>query len=148
MCKRFTRDVPFLVRIMLIFLDFADTSTLHDRQHVLSYIHVVVLALLDARKVGGRSYACDCPAQVVNETLPALQKLKEQGLVRFIGFTGLPLKVYRYILDRCAQSQLRRYTLHLAGSAHKSLHTIQNCTVAMKVIWNTAILMCCLVFLA
>ncbi|KAK9824850.1 hypothetical protein WJX81_007328 [Elliptochloris bilobata] len=38
--------------------------------------------------------------QVVNETLPALHKLKEQGLVRFIGFTGLPLKVYRYILDR------------------------------------------------
>ncbi len=39
--------------------------------------------------------------QVVNETLPALQKLKQQGLIRFIGFTGLPLKVYRYVLDRC-----------------------------------------------
>ena len=41
--------------------------------------------------------------QVVEETLPALQKLKEQGLIRFIGFTGLPLKVYRSILDRCAE---------------------------------------------
>ena len=26
--------------------------------------------------------------QVVNETLPALVKLKEQGFVRFIGITG------------------------------------------------------------
>ncbi|KAL3159474.1 hypothetical protein ABBQ38_009897 [Trebouxia sp. C0009 RCD-2024] len=38
--------------------------------------------------------------QVVNETLPALVKLKEQGLVRFIGITGLPLKIFPYILDR------------------------------------------------
>ena len=39
----------------------------------------------------------------MEETLPALQKLKEQGLIRFIGFTGLPLKIYRSVLDRCAQ---------------------------------------------
>lgn len=38
--------------------------------------------------------------QVVNETLPALVKLREQGLVRFIGITGLPLKIFPYILDR------------------------------------------------
>ncbi|KAL3157436.1 hypothetical protein ABBQ32_011906 [Trebouxia sp. C0010 RCD-2024] len=38
--------------------------------------------------------------QVVNETLPALVKLKDQGLVRFIGITGLPLKIFPYILDR------------------------------------------------
>lgn len=38
--------------------------------------------------------------QVVNETLPALLKLKQQGLVRHIGITGLPLKIYRYVLDR------------------------------------------------
>ncbi|KAK9815449.1 hypothetical protein WJX72_003882 [[Myrmecia] bisecta] len=40
--------------------------------------------------------------QVVTETLPALQKLKEQGLVRHIGITGLPLKIYRTVLDRAA----------------------------------------------
>eukprot|EP00884_Botryococcus_braunii_P017140 jgi/Botrbrau1/4109/Bobra.152_3s0057.2 len=38
--------------------------------------------------------------QIVNETLPALLKLKEQGLVRFIGITGLPLAIYPYVLDR------------------------------------------------
>ncbi|KAL0023280.1 hypothetical protein WJX77_002726 [Trebouxia sp. C0004] len=38
--------------------------------------------------------------QIVNETIPALQKLKEQGLVRFIGITGYPLDIYTYVLDR------------------------------------------------
>lgn len=40
--------------------------------------------------------------QIINETLPALQKLKAEGLVRFIGITGLPLKIFRTVLDRHA----------------------------------------------
>jgi L-galactose dehydrogenase len=31
--------------------------------------------------------------QIVNETLPAMQKLKEQGKIRLIGVSGFPLKV-------------------------------------------------------
>ncbi|KAJ7248911.1 hypothetical protein O6H91_16G059200 [Diphasiastrum complanatum] len=38
--------------------------------------------------------------QVISETIPALLKLKEMGKVRFIGITGLPLKVFHYVLDR------------------------------------------------
>ena len=38
--------------------------------------------------------------QIVKETIPALLKLREQGLVRAIGITGLPLDIYTYILDR------------------------------------------------
>lgn len=38
--------------------------------------------------------------QIVNETLPALETLREQGKVRFIGITGLPLTIFRYVLDR------------------------------------------------
>jgi L-galactose dehydrogenase len=38
--------------------------------------------------------------QIVNETLPALLELKRQGKVKFIGITGLPLKIFSYVLDR------------------------------------------------
>jgi L-galactose dehydrogenase len=38
--------------------------------------------------------------QIVNETLPALHRLKSQGLTRFVGITGLPLKVFPSILER------------------------------------------------
>ncbi|XP_073141423.1 L-galactose dehydrogenase [Henckelia pumila] len=38
--------------------------------------------------------------QIVNETIPALLKLKEAGKIRFIGITGLPLGIFTYVLDR------------------------------------------------
>jgi L-galactose dehydrogenase len=38
--------------------------------------------------------------QIINETLPALLELKLSGKVRLIGITGLPLKIFKYILDR------------------------------------------------
>ena len=39
-------------------------------------------------------------AQVVEETLPTLRKIQEQGKVRFIGVSGYPMNVFRYVLDR------------------------------------------------
>lgn len=38
--------------------------------------------------------------QVVSETLPALVRLRDQGIVRHIGITGLPLGIFPYVLDR------------------------------------------------
>ncbi|MEM9419457.1 MAG: aldo/keto reductase [Planctomycetota bacterium] len=38
--------------------------------------------------------------QIVNETLPALHELKAEGLVRYVGITGLPLKVLRETINR------------------------------------------------
>ena len=36
----------------------------------------------------------------MNETIPALVKLREEGLIRHVGFTGLPLAIYKKVLDR------------------------------------------------
>ncbi|QCD84220.1 L-galactose dehydrogenase [Vigna unguiculata] len=38
--------------------------------------------------------------QIVNETIPALVKLKEAGKTRLIGITGLPLGIFSYVLDK------------------------------------------------
>lgn len=36
--------------------------------------------------------------QIVNETLPALREVCEQGKARFVGITGLPLKIFREVM--------------------------------------------------
>jgi L-galactose dehydrogenase len=41
-------------------------------------------------------------SQIVNETLPALVKLREAGRIGHIGITGLPLKIFPDVLDRTA----------------------------------------------
>ena len=38
--------------------------------------------------------------QIVEETLPALEKLKAQGKVRFIGISGYPMNIFKFVLDR------------------------------------------------
>lgn len=39
-------------------------------------------------------------AQIVEETLPALRKVQQQGKVRFVGISGYPMKIFKYVLDR------------------------------------------------
>lgn len=52
--------------------------------------------------------------QIVEETLPALRKIQQSGKVRFIGFSGYPMKMFRNLLERtsvdCALSY-NQYTL-------------------------------------
>lgn len=38
--------------------------------------------------------------QIVDETLPALRKLQQQGKVRFVGISGYPMKIFRFVLDQ------------------------------------------------
>lgn len=47
--------------------------------------------------------------QVVNETLPALRKLQARGKVRFVGITGLPLRIFRYVTERADVDAILSY---------------------------------------
>lgn len=38
-------------------------------------------------------------SQIIEETLPALRKVQEQGKVRFVGVSGYPMKMFRYVLE-------------------------------------------------
>ena len=52
--------------------------------------------------------------QIADETLPALRQAQQQGKVRFIGFSGYPQRIFRFICDQaevdCALSY-NQYTL-------------------------------------
>jgi len=47
--------------------------------------------------------------QIINETLPALRKIQQQGKVRFIGVSGYPMKIFRTILDRAELDVILSY---------------------------------------
>lgn len=38
--------------------------------------------------------------QVIEETIPALRRMQQEGKARFVGVTGYPLKIFRVILSR------------------------------------------------
>ncbi|MFM8469910.1 MAG: aldo/keto reductase [Limisphaerales bacterium] len=38
--------------------------------------------------------------QIVDETIPALRKIHKSGKVRFVGFSGYPQKIFRFICDQ------------------------------------------------
>lgn len=44
--------------------------------------------------------------QVIGETIPAMQRLKEAGKCRFIGITGLPLRVFTHVLGHVGPGTL------------------------------------------
>lgn len=39
-------------------------------------------------------------SQIVEETLPAMRKLQEQGKLRYVGVSGYPMKMFKYVVDR------------------------------------------------
>lgn len=47
--------------------------------------------------------------QIVNETLPALWKIQQQGKVRYVGISGYPMKIFRYVADRAPLDVILSY---------------------------------------
>src|SRR5215210_9297936 len=47
--------------------------------------------------------------QIVEQTLPALRKVQQQGKVRFVGVSGYPMKMFRYVLDRAPLDVILSY---------------------------------------
>lgn len=66
--------------------------------------------------------------QIVDETLPALRQLVQAGKVRFIGFSGYPQKIFRFICDQtavdCALSY-NQYTLQNTRFADETIPYLQ-----------------------
>jgi aryl-alcohol dehydrogenase-like predicted oxidoreductase len=38
--------------------------------------------------------------QIVNETIPAMRRVQQQGKARFIGISGYPMKIFRHVLHK------------------------------------------------
>ncbi|MCA9177926.1 MAG: aldo/keto reductase [Planctomycetales bacterium] len=60
--------------------------------HRLGVDHVDIMLCHDIEFVDVR--------QVIDETLPALRAIQQQGKVRFIGFSGYPQKIFRTVLEQ------------------------------------------------
>lgn len=38
--------------------------------------------------------------QIVDETLPAIERARQQGKVKFVGISGYPMKIFRWVIER------------------------------------------------
>lgn len=47
--------------------------------------------------------------QIIEETVPTLRKVQEQGKARFVGITGLPLKLLRHVSEQVEVDQIQSY---------------------------------------
>ena len=62
--------------------------------------------------------------EIVDETLPALRRLQQAGKIRYIGFSGYPMKIFRYVLDQASVDCVLSY----------NQYTLQNTRFADEVV--------------
>jgi len=66
--------------------------------------------------------------QIVDETLPALRKIQQAGKARYIGFSGYPQKIFRFICDQAAVDcvlNYNQYTLQNTCFADETIPYLQ-----------------------
>ncbi|NDC53815.1 MAG: aldo/keto reductase [Planctomycetia bacterium] len=62
--------------------------------------------------------------QIVDETLPALERIKQSGKVRFIGFSGYPQKIFRFICDQAGVDCVLNYNQYTLQNTRFADETI------------------------
>lgn len=95
-------------------LSYIDIMQCHDiefgslDQALLSTFPLYILSwrIVSVKSVSFLTYSLFYTWQIIAETIPALLKLKASGKIRFIGITGLPLKIFKYILDRVPEGTI------------------------------------------
>src|SRR6266513_1659663 len=100
-------------------LNFIDTSPFYGRgmsEVLLGIDHLDILLCHDIEFVRMQ--------QIVDETLPALRQVQRQGKVRFIGFSGYPQKIFRFICDRAAVDCVLSYNQYTLQNTRFADETI------------------------
>lgn len=84
--------------------DFSAAQVVRSVDESLKRLRVAHIDLIQCHDVEFASLT-----QVAEETIPALQKLKQQGKVQKIGVTALPLKTFRKLLERTRVDAILSY---------------------------------------
>lgn len=61
---------------------------------------------------------------IVEETLPALRRIQQQGKVRFIGFSGYPQKIFRFICDQTDVDCVLSYNQYTLQNTRFAVETL------------------------